>query len=681
MKLNHFPLNPALEIFQTEFAHNNPRAFMGYLRHEGHVPEHKGDQVAVYHGGPVPEFRGAVAGSSRRLQLEDADYSRGVSALIRQSMVRSGYVLTERGTGALHPLVERQRLQPPLNQPAEIGVYAHLSWQWEIERHSGGMWLVVRPGRKFLSALGWESNSIRIWANRVATRDAELHMLCLNSGKRGRLEFHNDAWASQRNEEGRWHLSFSMAALKDLNLSGDAHMTALPDMNETLRLVRQPGLWEPFVTTLEPFEHPGQIIGGKRLRFGRGLGRDVSDVHKKGILRPPPVPVRLVVVPPQLIDQRAAEQLRRELLAHLLPRDKVLKNAEATRGLRTDLNRKDEDDTLHTLWSAGQFKNSRILKLGLEPFDLVNGLHTFEPDMGTLCRPDALQGAAEQAKREGRQLIGLTVLPDGLTKEARDILFRQLKDLGIHKIQSVSRTMLNRTRPEYMAWVNMAVKLARTAGAVPWDVVDLPGVTENTVFIGVDLGHDHHRRESVPAFSLHDNLGRPVCGIVLPRQAGNERLNLKTLSQGFKKVLRKLRPDQVIVHRDGRFLEGEVDDFLIALNDLGVSNVSLLAVKKSTLSMVTETQDGAVLLLSGQRCLLVPNTQAAVARPTELEMMHSDSLTFEQLTEQVFWLTRVFMNNVQHSSSDPAPIEWANGMARTGRRSMLPGWDRSAGMD
>ncbi|WP_158263828.1 Piwi domain-containing protein [Deinococcus arcticus] len=457
--------------------------------------------------------------------------------------------------------------------------------------------------------------------------------------------------------------------MSDLNLSGDAHHCSALSMAEVRQLVQLPGLWQPFVTSLEPLEVDGKVIEGQRLRFGRGFGRDVTEVHKRGILTPPPLPVRLLVVPPELEDLPANQQLRQELLAHLLPREVVLRHPDASEGLRKHLNRRESDDTLYSFWSAGDYR-----KLGLEPFDLVKGLHKYESTNGRLLAPEELDGVAAEADRAGRQLIGLVILSQTMRREERDALFGQLGRLGVSKLLPISREMLNRPRSEYMAWVNVAVKLAQKAGAIPWDVVNLPGITERTFFVGVDLGHDHREGKSVPAFSLHEFRGRPVNCVTLRKRVGNERLSLGELKEGFSKLLRGKRPDQVVVHRDGRFLDGEVDDFMIALNDLGIPCVTLLAVKKSNLSMVADAEEGTVLALDSRRCLLVTNTQSVVARPTELEVMHSDRADLSTLTEQVFWLTRVFMNNAQHAGGDPSTVEWANGIARTGKRVPLAGW-------
>lgn len=672
MKLNHFPLNPALAVFKTTYRHRNPRGFLGFVRSQGLTAERVGEEVCVYHGLPHPAFRGATAQGHTRLAPGDTDYDRGVLSLIGAALLKAGYVLTERERAAVHPTQQRVPLHTPRKLPAEIAVNAHLRWEWELERHSGKSWLVLRPGRMFLSALSWHDLDLRAWAQELPQSVQQLHALCLRSGRRERLRRMGNTWAFQREDreqEGRWHLSFSTKALSDLNLSGDAHHAASLSMPDVQRLVNLPGLWQPFVTSLEVLEVPGKVIEGKRLRFGRGTGRDVTDVHKRGILHPPPQPVRLAVVPPRQADEEADEQLRRELLAHLLPREKVLAHPEASQGLKKHLNRRETDDTFYTLWSAGDY-----CKLGLEPFDLVRDLHRYDPGTGRLLAPEKLHGAAAAAREAGRQLIGLVILPDTIGRAERDTLSDELAKLGVKKLLHIRRDMLNRPRPEYLAWVNVAVKLAQRAGAVPWDLEKLPGVCEQTFFVGVDLGHDHREKQSVPAFSLHEFRGRPVDCLTLPRRAGNERLSLAELNQGLRKLLKGKRPAQVIVHRDGKYLEGEVDDFIIALNDLGVPRVSLLAVKKSNLSMVAGAKEGTVLPLDERRCLLVTNTQAAVARPTELEVMHSDHLTFAELTEQVFWLTRVFMNNAQHAGSDPATVEWANGIARTGKRIALSGW-------
>ena len=164
--------------------------------------------------------------------------------------------------------------------------------------------------------------------------------------------------------------------------------------------------------------------------------------------------------------------------------------------------------------------------------------------------------------------------------------------------------------------------------------------------------------------------------ILLGRRKANERISTSELVVGLKKLLSRYlgQIKHVIIHRDGRFLEGELDDFIIVLNNVGISKVSLVAVKKSNHTAITAAEEGTKLRLSGERYLLLTNTQSELARPLEIELMHSDKLTLDEIVSQVFWLSRVFLNNVQHPSTIPATTHWANGIACTGKVTPLSGW-------
>lgn len=134
---------------------------------------------------------------------------------------------------------------------------------------------------------------------------------------------------------------------------------------------------------------------------------------------------------------------------------------------------------------------------------------------------------------------------------------------------------------------------------------------------------------------------------------------------------------RLIVHRDGRYLPGEVPDILMACSDIGIEDVSLVAIKKDSLSVASDAEEGNYLNLDERRCLVVTNTQAeglSVPKPVEVELMVPGQLSLRDTTEQVFWLSRVFMDSAQHPNRLPATIHWANGIARSGRRVPLDGW-------
>lgn len=410
-------------------------------------------------------------------------------------------------------------------------------------------------------------------------------------------------------------------------------------------------------------------INGKGLRFKRGFGREVGDIHRLGMLESPPQPVRLAVVVPRLESQQDQETLRQILLAHLV-NPKRRNCADVSAGMKL-LNIRGDNDSLYTLWSSGRYE-----KLGLPPFDLVPSLHMYAPATGALEPEVKLHNAAGEADASGRILLGLAILPEDIEKKEKDKLFKNLCEYGIRRILPTSVDSL---RAGFFAWKTLAVRLAQRAGGVPWDLRDLPGVHEQTYFLGIDLGHNHQMNTSILALTLHDYRGRPIKCKLRKVERNSECIALNDFKPLLKKVLpHKLFSDiRLIVHRDGRYLQGEVPDILTALSDVGIEDASLIAIKKDSLNVASNVDEGNYLILDQKLCLLVTNKQAeglSVPKPIEVEVVAPGRLTLQESIEQVFWLSRVFMDSAQHANRLPAPTHWANGIARTGRRVPLDGW-------
>ena len=136
-------------------------------------------------------------------------------------------------------------------------------------------------------------------------------------------------------------------------------------------------------------------------------------------------------------------------------------------------------------------------------------------------------------------------------------------------------------------------------------------------------------------------------------------------------------PTQVIVHRDGRYLAGELDDLIDALQD--VPRLTLVSIKKDTRTRLASQQlEGAFVEPDERTTILVTNTQAqhsSMPVPIEVELVHSDRLSMRQVVSQVFWLTRVCQGNANFPKRLPATTGWANNVAGTGRRLHLKGWE------
>jgi hypothetical protein len=132
-----------------------------------------------------------------------------------------------------------------------------------------------------------------------------------------------------------------------------------------------------------------------------------------------------------------------------------------------------------------------------------------------------------------------------------------------------------------------------------------------------------------------------------------------------------------IAHRDGRFLPGEADDLIDALQD--VPRLTVVSIKKDTCTRLSGQQlEGAFVELGERRTVLVTNCQSqhsSMPAPIEVELVYSDQLDLRQIVSQVFWLTRICQANAYFPKRLPATTGWANNVAGTGHRVHLKGWE------
>jgi argonaute-like protein implicated in RNA metabolism and viral defense len=224
----------------------------------------------------------------------------------------------------------------------------------------------------------------------------------------------------------------------------------------------------------------------------------------------------------------------------------------------------------------------------------------------------------------------------------------------------------------FASWADLTLSLAEKAKAIPWELVDLPNVDENAVFLGIDLGHDHEKNKSNLGLVLVDHRGhvirkREVC---CPRN--NERIEEEVVSEvlpGFVKI-KNGYPTHVIVHRDGRYLAEEIEELSTVLKM--IPSLSFISIKKSTNTRIKGLdREGTVIRLSQTRAILVTNMQAQHASmpvPIEIELNKSDCLTLDDAIRQIFWLTRVYRGSIYHPKRLPETTEIANNIASTGTK-------------
>lgn len=303
------------------------------------------------------------------------------------------------------------------------------------------------------------------------------------------------------------------------------------------------------------------------------------------------------------------------------------------------------NDTIATIWTSSvKYRRG----FGLESFDIVERLiHRYDAASGTLFAPEQLAKVRDDAKAVGRGLIVLVLVDDGMPKHLHDNLMKQFRGMRAVPLKPSSLTK----QKGYPAWVNLTLRLAQKAGAIPWDLVDVPGVDASTVFVGVDLGHDHKRNVSHVAFTLIDYRGRPVDWSVCRCSRNNERIPTDLLAVELRRFLYHqdgLAPSQVIVHRDGRYLPGEAADLLDGLD--GIPRITLVAVKKDANTRLgPEVVEGSYWRLDPVHALVVTNTQAkgsSMPVPLEIELEEAGDQLLDHAVAQVFWLSRVCRGSI-----------------------------------
>jgi argonaute-like protein implicated in RNA metabolism and viral defense len=208
---------------------------------------------------------------------------------------------------------------------------------------------------------------------------------------------------------------------------------------------------------------------------------------------------------------------------------------------------------------------------------------------------------------------------------------------------------------------------------------DIPGAIEGTVFLGIDLGRDHINDKSKLGLTIFDARGRLLNEKSFPCLRNTDTLDLALLERVLRKFINanNKRPAHVIVHRDGRYMEGEVNDLCSVLMDFAA--VTLVSIKKdSHTRLSTPKLEGAFLTLDERRILLVTNTQAqeglsSMSHPLEIELNESGGISLEQAVAQVFWLSRVYQGSIYHPKRLPITTGRANNIAGTGGKNHMKG--------
>jgi hypothetical protein len=615
--------------------------------------------VAIYHTTQCdPVKANCVSREVFSVETDRELFARGVNGHIGLLLRREGFVAVGHPNRKqyIFPKPDAAGLRKDSASESEqpINVSAHIRWTWDVEFLSGNVWIAPLIGRQFLTCEGPNELYVSRWLATRLISNPHVVAVDVSTGRRARLALADGNWSHLENHGGgklrggNWRVTLDMRALKELGYSTAAYYSSQFTFERLVSEIQSCPAFRELVSTAEPRELRESQSGhleGQCLLFRRGAGNALKQVLRLGVLEAPPGTVSITV---------AATN----------------KSSAKTSGLRITLNER--------LKPSGQI--SKIWRgtangLSLDPFKVVpQVIHAYDPETGKLTNPVALHKVAEEALDNGHSLVVLVVVPDRIGDRQFHVLlkeFRHLKALAVREssLQDVSK---------YAAWVNLSLALSQKAGARPWLLHNLPGVDEGTVFVGIDLGHNHRTAATNLAVTLIDHQGRPVDAHVVRCPQMDEHLARDTVVAELRRLIQRRRPHptQVILHRDGRYFERESEDLQDALSE--VANVTLVAIKKNSNSRLMDINlDGAFARLSPTRALLITNIQArsiSMPVPLEVELIAAGHQTLESVTAQVFWLTRVCRGSAYHPRRLPLTTEWANNIAATGKKIHLLGW-------
>ncbi len=683
MHANHYPLNPNIQLCRSVYRHGNPTAYAGYLRRLGFDALTADGEVAVYHAAAVQpdEKRSPIDRILLSPTVDPEGFLRALNAHIGFTLRNAGFLPV--GKAARREYISPKMHVVPLaveegglSQPT-FPACAHLRWTWDIEHHSGRTWVVPLPGRCYLSSHDPNNPVVSSWLLRRGRVGEGIKALDLSTGKHRSLAYRDGKWGQLEQDEWKplegagWRVTLNLETAKDLGYSEKAYYSAQFTFDDVQRILHTSSPFASLVLTLQPFELPADRSGqisGSHLRFARGSGRELREVLKLGVLEGPSQPVQLTVVASRKRSSEKDQEARQFLNAHLAPT--ASRNEPRMREALKSVGYK---DTIATIWTKQ--RNG----LSLKPFDVIKKvIHEYDPETGQLSEPGKLATLAQRAQADGRSLIALVLVDDEIDKNAHDALMRQFRGLKALPLKFSSLTL----RTGYPSWINLALMLAQKAGAVPWCLESLPGVDEQTVFVGIDLGHDHRADRSHLAITLVDHRGCPLDARVSHCPRNDERIAVGAVARDLPPLIYRQAgrdPTQVIIHRDGRYMKGESEEIMDALRD--VPRRTLVCIKKdANTRLAANGLEGAYFRLDQQRALMVTNVQArhtSMPAPLEVELVEPGDQSLDNAVAQVFWLTRVCQGSAYHPRRLPVTTEWANNIAATGRRVHLKGWEMS----
>jgi hypothetical protein len=226
---------------------------------------------------------------------------------------------------------------------------------------------------------------------------------------------------------------------------------------------------------------------------------------------------------------------------------------------------------------------------------------------------------------------------------------------------------------KYAATISAAYH-ATLLGTPLWGI-ELPSMFKDTLFIGVDLGHPHHKGDSVPVFSIVNSRGH-ILAWWRGSQVRDETVRRETVSKATDWILEwlqgeKLKVSDFVILRDGKINKND------CLEDLArhlPAPALVVEVVKKPVPLITDrgqvTAPGTwIEVVPGRDGFLQPPdppTPSQLAHPIRLRVSACKTThTLKEIAGAVFTLCHAPSLGLRPLGS-PSPIYWSDGLAANG---------------
>lgn len=234
---------------------------------------------------------------------------------------------------------------------------------------------------------------------------------------------------------------------------------------------------------------------------------------------------------------------------------------------------------------------------------------------------------------------------------------------------------------------NFTCKCLEKLGGIVTSISDT-SLDEAGYFIGIDLGHTTYSGEKYSnlAMAMFDNRGIIIGKTIVEKLPRKENLieeyctiALKQLSENFKKNKGLKTPKHIVFHRDGKLHNNDINILKTSVDkvwvDISIDVVEIiksgypLMLLKLEKNMISNPAPGNSFQDANKKYgILVTNAQADERDITisPLIIKHKfGNIPFNKIVDQVYWLTKVYTNNLFNSTRLPATTLLANNIVGT----------------